>query len=188
MFRHKEQGDILENPKVPIKRRCYKATNSKLGGDNFFYALSLFAQKKSIDEIGAILKQEKGVTISVIGLKKFKARNLDLIEQEQGKILSTVMQNKLTPVAVEQIRLERDEALFQLSQTLDKPKDKIDYGLKCIKEAREETKGDGSKNYIQFNQYNELSDKEILEKIKKVKQSIIDVTKKEGEVYASEIS
>ncbi len=171
-------------PKAIAKRTVYKHKNRLLKGNNFFYAISLLAQRKTLKEVQDELKKNQNINVSIMALSRLYAENKDLIDQEEQKIMAVQCG---APIGIEKVRLERDEALYQLSQQLP-PKDirgKVSLGLACLKEAREETKGSGnSGNTYQFNQFNELSNKELLDKIRKVKLEIVELEKREGEVYA----
>ena len=52
-------------------------------------------------------------------------------------------------------------------------------GLNCLKEAREESKNSVQTNVFQFNQFNNLSDAELLAKKKKLEARILDIKKVE---------
>lgn len=99
------------------------------------------------------------------------------IEEMKGKFLVSSAE---VPIAMEKNRLERDEALYQLSQELTGKKDKIYAGLAVLKEAREETKGSQVQpNLFQFNQFNSMTDEELLAKKKQLEKKILDIKKVE---------
>lgn len=106
----------------------------------------------------------------------------EIIEKLKDKYLSNLMD---VPIANEKIRLERTERLYQASTTLLNKKDMIGSSLACLKEAREETKGESpiTQTYLQFNQYNELSDAQLVAKEKELRKQIIELSKKEGEAF-----
>lgn len=147
------------------------------------------AQMKTLSEI-VILCREKfphqKCKMTTQAISYYKRTKAPIIEQMREKILNATM-NMNIPIADEKVRLRRTEQLYQLSATLVKKEDIINNSLKCLKEAREETKGEigSTQNYLQFNQYNELSDEQLIEKKRELEGKIIDLSKvKKEEVYA----
>ena len=116
-------------------------------------------------------------------IRYYKETRGPIIEEMRNKVLDKALK---VPIANETVRLQRTEALYQVSTTILDKKDMVDTSLKCLKEARDEVKGEGSSSqtYLQFNQYNELSDEELLFKKKELENKIIELNKKGEKVYA----
>lgn len=138
-----------------------------------FFICNLFAQYKTATEIRVLLKEVHNFDMTAQTINKIRDRNLKLIETQRTKYLNDLMS---VPIAQEKIRLERDEELYKLSLTIENKKDRIASALTCIKEAREETKkSDHSSNFIQFNQFNTLTDDELLEKKRRLEEKILNI-------------
>ena len=151
---------------------------SGLSERNYFIC-NLFAQYKTAPEVQKLLKEVYGVDLVVQSLLAIKNNNLKFIERHRAKYLNELMD---VPIAQEKIRLERDEELYNLALTIVDKKDKISTALTCLKEAREETKRvDHSQSFIQFNQFNQLTDEELLDKKRRLEEKILNI---KGEVLS----
>ena len=149
---------------------------SGLSERNYFIC-NLFAQYKTAPEVKVLLKEVHEVDLSLSSLNVIRSNNLKFIERHRAKYLNELMD---VPIAQEKIRLERDEELYNLALTITDKKDKISTALTCLKEAREETKRvDHSQSFIQFNQFNQLTDEELLEKKRRLEEKILNI---KGEV------
>jgi hypothetical protein len=147
--------------------------DSPVMSERNFFICNLFAQYKTPTEIQALLKEVHNVTMTTQTINKIKNRSLKVIETQRTKYLNDLMS---VPIAQEKIRLERDEELYKLSLTIANSKDKIATALNCLKEAREETKkSDHNQNFIQFNQFNSLTDDELLEKKRRLEEKILNI-------------
>lgn len=123
---------------------------------------------KTYPEVVVEFQKNYGRRISKPTIERIYHDRSDEVEQLRSQYLKTVAD---IPIAIEKKRLERNEELYQLSQELGNKKEKIDYGIRCLREAREEIKGSHSTvNLTQFNQYNELSDDELIAKKKELEE------------------
>jgi len=155
----------------------------KLTGEVLRFTLKSHAQYKTSREIVDLLKQHFKVSIDHSNICKLVKRkeHQDTIDKYREKFLN---QGLDVPIAIEKVRLDRAETLYQLSQTLKSDRDKINDGLRCLKEAREEMKGAAQHiNFNQYNQYNQMSDRELQAKLHQIEKDIVDMTKK-GDSYA----
>ena len=86
------------------------------------------------------------------------------------------------PIADEKIRLERTEKLYHVAATILNKKDMVDTSLRCLKEAREEVKGESSlkEMHLQLNQFNQLTDAELIRKKKDLESKIVELSRKDG--------
>lgn len=157
----------IENPIVKTSKR-----SSGLSERNYFIC-NLFAQYKTAAEVNKLLKEVHNVELNPMTLSVIKNKNLKLVERLRAKYLSEISD---VPIAQERIRLERDEELYNLALTIENPKDRIPVALTCLKEAREETKKvEHSQNFIQFNQFNSLTDSELIEKKRRLEEKILNI-------------
>ncbi len=149
-----------------------KGKGNKLDERNYFIC-NLFSQYKSGKEVKRLLKEVHKVDLTLDSLWQIKGKHLKLIERLRAKYLNDLID---VPIAQEKIRLERDEELYNLALTIENPKDRIPVALTCLKEAREETKKvEHSQSFIQFNQFNQLTDEELLEKKRRLEEKIINL-------------
>ena len=148
-------------------------TTPSIYGQRATFVCNLAGQLKSPKEISTLIMDKFGRAIGVVAITTFVEKNKDWVGKIREQYLSDI---STIPIAQEKIRLERDENLYQLSQTIAKPTDRISSGLACLKEAREELKG-GHIQYNQYNQYNQFTDAELLEKQKKIEGQIIEISK-----------
>ncbi len=138
-----------------------------------FFICNLAAQYKSASEIQDLLKEVHNFSMTPQTINKITSKNLKTVEKLREKYLADLM---TVPIAQEKIRLERDEELYNLALTIENRKDRINSALICIKEAREETKkSEHNQNFIQFNQFNTLTDEELLEKKRKLEDRILNI-------------
>lgn len=154
----------------------------KLKGDIERYTCNLLAQDKSFKEVQNLLKENQNISVSDVTIRNFAKEKCDEIETIKNSLLAKRAVSEI-PIANERVRLEREECLYQLSQGLKSNLNKIDFGLKCLREARDETKGSGSyTSNIQFNQFNQLTDAQLLLKKAELEKKIIELSRnKEGE-------
>ena len=148
-----------------------------------FFICNLLAQYKTAPEIQTLVKDVHSDEVSRNSIYSLKKAHPQLIEKLRTKYLSDLTS---VPIAQEKVRLERDEILYQLSLTIENESDRVDAALHCLKEAREETKSSTQtqNNYIQFNQFNSLTDEELLEKKHQLEAKIINI---KSEVVSGEI-
>jgi hypothetical protein len=139
------------------------------------YVINLLAQEKGYKTIVKMVKDTHQHDISLGAVINIYKRSTGEIEQQKNTFLTASAD---VPIALERVRLERDEALYQLSQKVSGTRDKIVLGLNCLKEAREESKNAVQPNIV-FNQFNNLSDAELLAKKKKLEARILDIKKVE---------
>ena len=138
-----------------------------------FFICNLAAQYKSATEIQSLLKEVHNFSMTPQTINKITNKNLKTVEKLREKYLADLM---TVPIAQEKIRLERDEELYKLALTIENRKDRINSALTCIKEAREETKkSEHNQNFIQFNQFNTLTDEELLEKKRRLEDKILNI-------------
>jgi hypothetical protein len=137
------------------------------------FICNLLAQYKTAPEIQTLLKEIHKVDMGKNTIYKIKEDNGKFIEQQRAKYLANLSD---VPIAQEKVRLERDEELYLLSLGIKNPKDRVSTALSCLKEAREETKKvEYQNNFIQFNQFNTLTDDELLEKKRRIEEKIINI-------------
>ena len=142
------------------KKRVY------INGDQRLFICNLVAQYKKPREIVSLMEEEHDIIIKGALVSRYKNSNKDLIDKLRSQYLANI--NDI-PIAQKRIRLERADELYDASQEIHTVKDRVDSGLKCLKEAREETEGKGqSVTFQQFNQYNQLTDEELEDKLKEI--------------------
>ena len=142
------------------KQRVY------INGDQKLFICNLIAQYKKPREVVKLVEEEHNIVIKGDLVLRYKNSNKDLIDNLRSQFLANI--NDI-PIAQKRIRLERADELYEASQEIHTVKDKVDSSLKCLKEAREETEGKGqSVTFQQFNQYNQLTDEELEDKIKEI--------------------
>ena len=153
----------------------------KLQGEAQAFTIALFAQQKTLSEIKKLLKDIHDVDINKCTLGLFSKKMKTQIEDLKNSYLEKSIEQ--VPIANEYVRLQREELLYKVSQKLSRNREKIDYGLKVLREAREETdKKQEISTAIQFNQFNQLTDEELLDKKKRMESRILELSKtKEGE-------
>lgn len=149
----------------------------KLSGAARIEACQLLAQFKEPVDIIRRINAKYDLAISQDTLREFEERYIKEITSIRTRYLADITK---VPIANERVRLERVEEQYQASNRLSKPERKISYSLKCLKEAREEVKGpsDGMITNIQVNQFNTLSDDELMDKRQAIEKKIYDLRKK----------
>lgn len=152
---------------------------TKIRGHIETYVCNLLAQDKNPREVSQLLQDTHRISITSQTIRKFFQEKEPIIERIRQE-LSEKMLKRSVPIASEAVRLEREEALYQLSQTLRRNTERIDYGLRCLGAAREENKAqkEGPTQNVQFNQYNILSDEQLLLKKRELEKSIVELSKK----------
>ena len=141
------------------------------------------AQLKSSTEIMELWTQEnpndEKITYKMVNY--YKIKYTPQIQDKRDKIMEQSLE---IPIANEKIRLQRTETLYQAATSILNKKDMVNTSLNCLKEAREETKGEtgSTQAYLQFNQFNELSDADLLAKKKELEEKVLELSKK-GETF-----
>jgi len=130
--------------------------------------------KEIIDGYNAL---KRGDTISSRVVNYYRTRRSELI----SRMRDTVVMNSMDiPIANERVRLQRAEELYSQAQGIMGVKDKVETSLKCLDFAREETQTDTPQNLnVQFNQFNELTNEQLLEKKKELERKILGFQKDE---------
>lgn len=117
-------------------------------------------------------------------------RKAEIAELKRDVVSKGIVQATDIAISHERVRLERYEDLYWKSRKIkgDGPSE-IKCALDCLRAAREETKGEdgGAKTFLQFNQFNNLSDDELIAKKKELEKQIIDMNKM-GDSYGQEQS
>lgn len=131
-------------------------------------------------------KYPRNKPINIQTVHYFKKTRLPAVDNLKEKFLEKKLE---IPIASEAVRLKRTEDLYNAAAEVVGEKDirvlqAIGVSLNCLKEAREELKGEGStQNYVQFNQYNELSDEQLMDKQKELEKKFLDLDKKGEQKY-----
>lgn len=157
-------------------------TKTLIVGQARVTACQLIAEFKEPLEVIRALNDRYDLNISEETIKNFTEKH----EKEIGRLRAAYLSEVSTvPIANEKIRLERTEDLYKQSQKLEDSSTKILRSLDCLRTAREETKGVGSQGLnVQFNQFNELTDEEIVDKKAVIEKKIMDLMKKGKDSYA----
>ncbi len=157
----------MENTLVKSKPKPKPLTDKNV------FICNLLAQYKTAPEIVKLYKETHNEETTNKFVYSIKKANQEFIEKQRAIYLANLSD---VPIAQEKIRLERDEELYKLALTIESPKESIYAALGCLKEAREETKKvESGNNFIQFNQFNTLSDDELLEKKRRLEEKIISI-------------
>lgn len=155
-------------------------TKTLIVGQARITACQLIAEFKEPLEVIRLLNDKYDLNISEDTVAKFTEKHEKEIGKLRAQYLSEVSR---VPIANEVVRLERTEDLYKQSQKLEDSSTKILRSLDCLRTAREETKGVGGQGLnVQFNQFNELSDEEIVDKKAGLEKKIMDLMKK-GDKY-----
>ena len=175
-------------PQFDCRKRKYDQDEIKDSKELFI--LEQFAQLKSPREVAELysVKFPNAKKLVAQTMRYYKETRMPIIEQLRDKFISKTMN---VPIANEKIRLKRTEDLYNASANLVARDDDrvvlsaVEVSLKCLKEAREEVKGEGgsAQNFIQLNQYNELTNDELMDKKRELEQKFIELSKK-GAGYA----
>ena len=136
--------------------------------------VSLFIQYVTSKEIRKIMHQEHGVIVSPVELQNIRDEFDKEIQEKRGEFLAKVNE---VPIVHEKIRLERVEEMYVLSQKLQSKREKIKAGLDCLRLAREEL-DKTSISLNQYNQFNFLSDDELMLKKKELEKKFIELQKR----------
>lgn len=139
----------------------------------------------SPDDIVKNLSEIHGIKIRVSTVYYMAKKHKFDIDQLRARFLASTID---VPIAQERVRLERDEAMYQLAQTIARTDIRISKSVEVLREAREEIKGPGSNGMpasgvnAQFNQFNfnNISDSELIGLEKKLRRDLADVLKKEA--------
>ena len=160
-------------------------TKRKLTQEEETKICDLFGHFKTASQIQRILKEENGITISKNSLYYISNRpkNKQVIAKCRDVYQIAPIE---VPLATKRGRMERIQELDELTEGLPS-KDKIQYGLRCVKESRDEMEGSPvSLHLAQYNQYNLLSNDELIDKKEELKKKIIALVKREGGSYAAD--
>jgi hypothetical protein len=152
----------------------------KLSPDNKLLICNLIAQYKKPKQIQLLLDEEYGLKVRLNRIREFNDKEQQLISNLRERFLTTISE---VPIAQKRVRLDREEQLYEVAGQIKETKDQIDTKLKCLASAREEVEGRGTQSvtFAQYNQYNQLSDTELQDKLKEIelkiaKQNAIEVT------------
>lgn len=161
-----------------------KYDQDEIRDEKELFIIEQFAKLKSCKEISELYnaKFPDAKKIAPYGMHYYKKTRAPIIEQLRERFITRTMN---IPIANERVRLKRTEDLYQESQRIEGVKDKVEVSLRCLKEAREEIKGESgsTQNFLQFNQYNDLTDEQLLDKQKELENKFLELSKK-GNVYA----
>lgn len=145
------------------------------------------AQQKSYQEISDdwVKQNPDERPISKQMVNYYIRSNKPVIQDIRQQLMDRTLEKAMEiPIANEKTRLTRMEALYLEANKIESVKDKIGVSLDCLREARQEVKGETTtQNYLQFNQFNELTDAQLLDKKKELEQKFIELSKK-GDTYA----
>jgi len=167
-----------------------KPNRTEISSEHELFVIQQLAQLKSPKVVAELCDKrfpdDKKISIAMV--RYYKHTREPIIEELRDKFISKAMN---IPIANERVRLKRTEDLYNASSNLVARDDDrlvlsaVEVSLKCLKEAREEVKGEGSstQNILQFNQYNELTDEQLMDKKKELEDKFLELSKK-GEVYA----
>lgn len=85
------------------------------------------------------------------------------------------------------VRLEKIETLYDAADGIKDIRDKLTFKLRCLSTAQSETDSkSASMNLTQYNQYNNFSPKEVIEKINELKKEFKYTLKNQGGNHAQE--
>ena len=171
-----------------FRKRKVRYDQDEIKGERELFIIEQFAQLKGSTEVSELYnaKFPDARRISPGGMRYYKETRAPIIEQMRDKFISKSMN---IPIANERVRLKRTEDLYNAASNIVAKDDKrvlnaVDISLKCLREAREEVKGEGgsTQNILQFNQYNELTDEQLLDKQKELEHKFLELSKK-GDGY-----
>jgi len=139
--------------------------------DQKMFICNMIAQYKKPREVVELIKDEHDINIDSALVSRYKKDNQKLINKLRETFLSTVVE---VPIAQKRVRLERTEELYDIAKS-------VPVKLKCLSSAREEVegKGAGGVTFQQFNQYNQLTDEELQEKIKEIEFKVAKASAEE---------
>ena len=135
----------------------------------FFICTSLARLKKPREIQEDYLKQY-GKDISGQVIQHYQKTRREVIDKLKDRFLNSSLE---VPIANERIRLERTEDLYRESQKIMSKEVKVEKGIMCLKEAREEMKGVKGDINMQFNQFNSMTDEQLLERKKELERKIL---------------
>ncbi len=151
--------------------------------------LAQLKTNKIISEEWAKLHPEEQ-TLSMQAIRYYLITRRAKVEDIKQKLIEKTIEKAMeVPIANEKIRLQRMEDLYHISTTILEKKDKVTTALGCLKEARQEVKGDttSTQNYLQLNQFNELTNEQLLEKRRELEQKFIELTKRGANSYVPQV-
>ena len=165
-------------------KRIRKYDQDEIRDGKELFILEQFAQLKSPKEVAElyISKFPNNKKLSAQTMRYYKETRAPIIEQLRDKFIFRTM---TVPIANEKVRLKRTEDLYIAASNVvkrddDKVLSAVEVSLKCLKEAREEVKGESGsvQNFLQLNQYNELTNNELIEKKRELEYKFIELSKK----------
>lgn len=148
------------------------------------FICNLIAQYKQQDEIIEELRATYDIKILPNQITRIRQKKYDLIEKLRNVYLFNLAK---VPIAQKRVRLERLEGIYEVATTIDPLKQRISMQLKCLNAAQTEVEGKvgaGTVYNTQINQYSNLSDKDLKEKIKRLRSEILDLAKDKENRYA----
>lgn len=170
-----------------------KYDQDEIKDEKELFIIEQFAQLKGYKAVSELYNSRfpDAKRITPQGMMYYKRTRAPLINEARDRFITKSMN---IPIANERIRLKRTEDLYNAAANVVAQKDEqilnaVEVSLKCIKEAREEVKGEigSTQTFLQFNQYNELTDEQLLDKQKELEQKFIELSKK-GENSYGEIT
>lgn len=166
-------------PKSSVGRK------SKIQGMAKVYLIDQLAKDKPLVNIQKDLKTLYNIDIAYVNLHSYKKKLKFMIEDRKTDIIQKTLDE--IPIANQTVRLDREETLYNISQNIQgqKDKDKIIYGISVLREARQETEQlEPVTANIQFNQFNQLTDEQLLKTKKDLEMKILELSKRGGNSYA----
>lgn len=155
-----------------------------------FFILEKLSEGKTCTEVSRLYhaKFPDDRVISPQGIRYYKETREDVIEEIRLKVINKMMH---IPIANEKVRLKRMEDLYQAASNVvatddEKRLNAIGVSLSCLREAREEVKGNKESPAIIFNQYNELTPEGLLDKKKELERKFIELSKKGDDTYGAQ--
>ena len=156
-----------------------KCDRSEIKNERELFIIQEFAQLKSVPQVTEACNKKftNLKPLSVYTINYYKRTRAPVIAQLRDEIINKAME---VPIANEKTRLQRTEKLYQVATTILAKKDRVETSLHCLKEAREEVKGESgsTQNFLQFNQYNEFTNEELMEKKRELERKFIELSKK----------
>ena len=133
-----------------------------------------------------MLLQKHNIKITTRTVQRYKNTYANRIQDAIDKL---TLETQDIPIANERVRLSREEMLYRKSQTLEKAEDSINLGLRCLDAARNEFKSntDGATYNVQFNQFNNMSNAELLKRKKVLEAKIVGFSKKPQEELCQKV-
>lgn len=174
---------------LPLVTESIRYNQGDIRDEKELFLIECLAQYKSPQEVADLYntKFPDVKRISKESIKYYKRTRAPVIEQLREKFIARTMH---IPIADEKVRLKRTEDLYNAAANVVARKDRsvlsaVETSLKCLKEAREEIKGEsssGGNTFLQLNQYNELSNEQLIEEKNRLEKKFIEL-KRRGNGY-----